>query len=103
MQLAPGEFVVVAGDLASFRLRYGSGVRVAGQYSGSLSNGGEDVVLKLPLPLDAAIMRFSYSDQWYPTTDGGGQSLVIIDPMAHPAVWSLAQSWQPADPTPGRP
>ncbi len=103
MQLAPGEFVVVAGDLASFRLRYGSGVRVAGQYSGSLSNNGEDIVLKLAWPLEAAIMRFSYSDQWYPTTDGGGQSLVIIDPMAHAGGWSLAQSWQPADPTPGRP
>jgi len=103
MQLAPGEFVVVAGNLASFRLRYGSSVRVAGQYSGNLSNNGEDIVLNLPLPLEAAIMRFSYSDQWYPTTDGGGQSLVIVDPMAHPAAWSLADSWQPADPTPGTP
>jgi hypothetical protein len=103
MQLAPGEFVVVAGDLASFRLRYGSGVRVAGQYSGSLSNNGEDIVLKLALPLEAAIMRFGYSDRWYPTTDGGGESLAIVDPMADPAAWSLAESWQPADPTPGRP
>ncbi len=102
-RLAPGEFVVVAGDLASFRLRYGSGVRVAGQYSGSLSNNGEDIVLKLALPLEAAIMRFGYSDRWYPTTDGGGESLAIVDPMAHPAAWSLADSWQPADPTPGRP
>jgi hypothetical protein len=103
MQLAPGEFVVVAGDLASFRLRYGSAIRVAGQYSGSLSNNGEDIVLKLALPLEAAIMRFGYSDRWYPTTDGGGESLAIVDPMADPAAWSLADSWQPADPTPGRP
>jgi hypothetical protein len=103
MQLAPGEFVVVAGDLASFRLRYGSGVRVAGQYSDNLSNNGEDIVLKLALPLEAAIMRFGYSDGWYPTTDGGGESLAIVDPMADAAAWSLADSWQPADPTPGRP
>jgi hypothetical protein len=102
-QLAAREFVVVAGNLASFRLRYGSSVRVAGQYSGNLSNNGEDIVLQLPLPLESAIMRFSYSDQWYPTTDGGGQSLVIVDPMAHPAAWGLADSWQPADPTPGTP
>jgi hypothetical protein len=103
MQLAPGEFVVVAGDLASFRLRYGSGVRVAGQYSGSLSNNGEDIVLTLVLPLEAAITRFGYSDRWYPTTDGGGESLAIVDPMADATAWSLAESWQPADPTPGRP
>jgi hypothetical protein len=60
-------------------------------------------VLKLALPLEAAIMRFGYSDRWYPTTDGGGESLAIVDPMADAAAWSLADSWQPADPTPGRP
>ncbi len=103
MQLAPGEYVVVVGDLASFRSEYGQSIRVGGQYSGNLSNNGEDIVLELPVPLEAAIMRFGYSDKWYPTTDGGGKSLVIIDPMAHPAAWSLADSWQPADPTPGRP
>ena len=102
MQLAPGEYVVLVGDLAAFRSQYGQSIRVAGQYSGNLSNNGEDVVLSLALPLEAAIMRFGYSDRWYPTTDGGGESLVIIDPMAHPATWSLADSWQPADPSPGR-
>jgi hypothetical protein len=103
MQLAPGEFVVVVGDVAAFRSTYGSTAKIAGSYSGNLSNGGEDVVLQLPWPLEAAITRFAYSDAWYPATDGGGQSLAIVDPMADVVTWSLADSWQPADPTPGRP
>jgi hypothetical protein len=103
MQLAPGEFVVVVGNLAAFRSVYGTSVNIAGQYSGNLSNGGEDIVLQLAWPLEAAIMRFSYSDQWYPAADGGGQSLAIVHPLADVVTWSQADSWQPADPTPGRP
>ena len=101
MTLAPGEYVVVVSDLAAFRSVYGGSVKVAGSYSGNLSNGGEDVVLQLPLPLEAAIMRFTYSDQWYPSTDGAGRSLAIVDPMADVVTWSQADSWQPANPAPG--
>jgi len=67
-----------------------------------LNNGGEDIVLKLAWPLEAAIMRFGYSDTWYPMTDGGGSSLVILDPAEHPATWDEADSWQAANPSPGR-
>ncbi|UCG56545.1 MAG: CotH kinase family protein, partial [Phycisphaerales bacterium] len=101
--LGPGEYVVVAANESAFRSRYGIGVNVAGQYLGSLDNGGEDVVLILPWPLEAAVLRFSYDDGWYPTTDGGGDSLEIIDPTADPASWDQRESWQAASPTPGQP
>ena len=101
MSLEPGQYVVVVSNLAAFRSTYGTGANVAGEYSGSLSNGGENIVLKLPRPLEAAILRFEYSDRWYPTTDGGGNSLMISDPAAHPATWTQPESWQPATPTPG--
>jgi hypothetical protein len=103
MELEAGEYVVVASNLAAFRSMYGMGPSVAGVYSGGLSGGGEDIVLTLAWPLDAAIMRFGYSDRWYPTTDGGGQSLHIIDATAHPATWDKAASWRPAAPTPAAP
>jgi hypothetical protein len=103
MTLEAGRHVVVAGNLAGFRSAYGTNINVAGEYSGNLSNGGEDIILNLPLPLQAAILRFEYSDTWYPTTDGGGDSLVISDPAAHPATWGEPESWHPAIPTPGRP
>jgi len=99
--LEPGEAVVLVSNMLRFRLEYGIGVSVAGVYSGTLSNSGEDIVVLLPVPLDAAIMRFSYSDFWHPLTDGGGLSLGIKDVEAHPAVWSESESWIGVAPNPG--
>ncbi|MBW8040575.1 MAG: hypothetical protein FVQ85_11300 [Planctomycetes bacterium] len=99
-----GQYVVVVSNLASFVSRYGTaGINIAGEYTGNLSNGGENIVLKLPWPYEAAIMRFSYNDRWYPTTDGLGLVLEIIDPNAKPATWDDSESWQAAFPTPGNP
>jgi len=92
--LPPGERIVVVRDLESYYSHFGSGANVAGQYSGSLGDGGEEFVLQLPAPLDAAIQRFTYDDDWYPTTDGGGFSLVIVDPNADVADWDLAANWR---------
>jgi hypothetical protein len=103
MTLESGRYVVVVSNIAAFQSRYGSSARVAGQYSGNLSNAGEDIVLKLPAPLEAAILQFRYSDAWYPTTDGNGDSLTIREPTAHPATWDWLESWQAASPTPGGP
>jgi hypothetical protein len=102
MALEAGQFVVVASRIASFKSTYGTNINVAGEYSGNLSNGGEKVVLGLPAPLDAAILRFEYSDTWYPATDGDGRSLAINDPFAHPTDWSESEDWYAAVPNPGR-
>jgi hypothetical protein len=103
MQLAPKEYIVVVRDLLTFRASYGASVRVAGQFDGRLSDNGEDIVLKLAVPLEAAILRFRYRDDWHPATDGGGKSLTIQDPAAAPAAWNDSESWGPASPTPGKP
>ena len=102
MILDPGRHVVVVDNLASFRSAYGTGIDIAGEYSGSLSNGGEQIVLQLPKPLDAAILRFAYSDKWHPATDGGGSALEIKNPLAHPATWNDPESWRTTMPSPGR-
>jgi len=103
MTLDPGQYVVVVSNITDFQLRYGTGATIAGEYSGNLSNGGEDIILKLYYPLEAAILRFRYSDMWYPTTDGSGDSLTIRDPAAHPATWDQPENWQAALPMPGGP
>ena len=101
MTLDPGEYTVVVSNLNAFESRYGTGINVAGEYSLELSNGGEDIVLTLAWPLEAAILRFEYDDVWYPLTDGDGCSLVIRDPTANPATWDQAESWDAAVPSPG--
>jgi hypothetical protein len=101
MTLEPDQYVVIVKNVTAFQSTYGTGVNVAGEYSGNLSNGGERIVLSLPLPFDAAILRFEYRDTWYPATDGDGSSLTINDPLAHPAALSTAESWYPAAPSPG--
>lgn len=101
--LQPGEYVVVAANVAAFQSMYGTTAKVVGQYKGNLNDTGEKIVLLLPAPFEAAILRFEYSNTWYPATDGGGKSLTVQDPTAPPAAWKDAESWQAADPTPGRP
>jgi hypothetical protein len=103
MLLDPGQYIVIVRNLTAFRSAYGTNVNVAGGYSGNLSNGGENIVLSLPLPLDLAILRFEYSDTWYPETDGDGSSLAISDPTNPRAILSESESWRPATPSPGGP
>ena len=96
MTLDPDEYVVVVVDADEFTDRYGTEPNVVGEYTGRLDNGGEEIVLKLALPLRAAILRFDYNDNWYPSTDGSGFSLVIRDPYAKPKTWDDAESWRPS-------
>jgi len=101
--LGPDQYVVVVSNLTAFRNFYGYTADVAGEYTGGLSGGGEDIVLALAWPLEAAIMRFEYDDTWYPTTDGGGHSLHINDATVHPWLWNDAESWHATFPSPGLP
>ncbi|RIK80290.1 MAG: hypothetical protein DCC68_11305 [Planctomycetota bacterium] len=91
--LAPGARTLVVEDLAAFTAHYGAGLPVAGDYDGSLSNGDENIELLLPEPYAAAIQDFTYSEVWYPSTDGDGATLVINDPAGLPGNWDVASSW----------
>jgi hypothetical protein len=101
--LAPGEEIVVVAHLPSFEARYGSGLPVAGAYSGKLANEGEEIVVLLPEPFDAAILRFAYNDAWEPAADGGGFSLTLADPSLHPREFGGASSWIASDVAGGTP
>ena len=103
MRLAPLEYVVVVDDRVAFESVHGAAINVAGEYTGRLSDRGETIVLKLAEPFEAAILRFGYSDEWYPATDGGGTSLTIKDLTAAPVTWDDPENWQSSDPSPAGP
>ena len=81
--LDPGDYALVVRNMSAFVTRYGAGLRevVAGQYSGSLANGGEQ--LTLVDELNHVLQRFDYDDQdeWSKLPDGFGGTLEIIDPL----------------------
>jgi hypothetical protein len=100
--LAPGEVLVVVENEAAFAAKYPgfSGI-IAGQYSGRLSNGGETIELRDAT--DAVIQTFAYQDNWYPSTDGDGYSLTIVDPVADPGQWNQPDGWLPSSSKGGSP
>ncbi len=90
--LAPGAFALAVRDRGSFETRYGIGLPIAGEYTGSaLRNGGE--LLDLRDASGNVIHRFAYSDAWYPSTDGGGYTLVVQDENAGVADWETPEGW----------
>jgi hypothetical protein len=92
MMLAPGGFAVVVENPAAFAARYGAAGPVAGRYAGQLKNSGDTV--RLADALGQTILAFTYIDTWYPTTDGGGRSLTIVDPDAPPDAWNDPAGWR---------
>ena len=91
-QLQPGQRVVLVEDLDAFRFRYGSQPLVAGQWSGGLDNRAEQVTLAIAGEI---VHQFTYRDDWFPNTDGGGYSLVSINP-SNPdlAAWGQPEGWR---------
>jgi hypothetical protein len=86
--------VILAGNVAAFNLRYqpGAGVKIAGVFSGNLSNSGEQLILTGP---GGTIKDFTYGDSapWPNAADGDGYSLVLNNPVSNPDA-NLPQSWR---------
>jgi len=116
--LLPGEQAVVVKDQALFDARYRTasspwyhaGIRVAGAWSGSLSNGGEQITV---LAADnSPIYTFTWQDggAWPGRADGSGSSLELNDPAAAPvtrtekeAFYNAAANWRPSSEFHGSP
>jgi len=102
VELAPGDTILVVKDVAAFEAKYGPGLPVAGQYEGSLNNGGER--LGLQDAAGAIIHNFSYRDDWHDVTDGDGFSLTVVDPAATTVeAWNDPASWRPSTDRGGSP
>jgi Lamin Tail Domain len=95
VSLPAGQFIVVVNNLTAFESRYGAGINVAGEFIGNLNNGGEDLILELAEPYDAAVLRFDFDDNalagWPTTPDGSGPSLEVINPLGD---YRNSANWQ---------
>lgn len=94
--LQPHHSTVVVRDIGAFQAKYGTDISVAGQYTGSLSNGGETIEFKDAL--GQTIERFKFQDDWYAQTDGQGYCLTRLDGTADP---NTPDAWIAAWPNPG--
>ena len=93
-ELAPGQHVLVVENPEAFEFRYGTDLPIAGQWTGQLNNAGEAIRLLVGGRL---IQQFTFDDAWYPSTDGSGPSLEIVE-ANHVDLdrWSLAAAWLPS-------
>ena len=89
--LQPGEYMVAVKSLTAFEYRYGTGINVAGEYSGKLDSGGERIVLVDAVGLP--IHDFTYDDAapWPEAPDGDGPSLEVIDTEGD---YNSADNWK---------
>ncbi len=101
--LGAGEYVVVVRNLEAFHHRYGeeTGIRIAGEVTGTLSNTRARIELRGPA--GEPLMDFTYLDDWFPSTDGQGHSLVIKNPFGSRNLWNTAEGWQPSVAVEGSP
>ena len=98
--LEPGACVLVVKDVDAFAQAYAGDMPIGGQYSGSLSNGGERICLKDAV--GQTIADFQYHDEWYPTSDGQGRSLEVQEPTALSDL-SDPEAWHASDHVGGTP
>ncbi|MGK0187831.1 MAG: hypothetical protein ACI9R3_003622 [Verrucomicrobiales bacterium] len=94
--LPADEFVVIAGNAGAFGRTYGWSVPLAGEYSGSLDNGGETLTLLQPDTAggnEIIIDQLRYDDDapWPVAANGLGASLQLVDPERDN---TLAYNWK---------
>lgn len=85
--LAPGERALVVSNRLAFENRYRAilnSIKIAGEFSNSLSNDGETIILKAAD--GSEIRNFTYNDvdPWPEAADGDGMSLVLVAPFSNP-------------------
>lgn len=89
--LAPGARILLVRNKAAFESLYGSGLPIAGQFTGNLSNSGE--TLRMEDRAGEVVFEFRYEDGPFPDADGNGSSL---EPLSPDADLGLSASWRPS-------
>jgi len=95
--LAPGDRALLVNNRAAFQMRYPaiSSSLVIGEFSGSLNNDGEALLVLSEEGDTIRALTFNDKFPWPEAADGDGFSLVLIDPRANPNHDDPA-NWRPS-------
>ncbi len=99
--LEPGARLVVVARAETFQKRYGTGIPIAGEYTGSLSNGGERIAVLTATGDLLQQITFDDAAPWPTSADGEGFSLQMLSQTADiqsPQNWAASSI---ANGTPG--
>jgi hypothetical protein len=104
--LAAGAYGLVVANIDAFKARYPAWntLNILGEFAGKLDNSGEKLLLGYDTAEVITLAEFSYANDWYPLTDGGGFSLVLRDTQSNPSSWNSREAWRHSvaiDGTPG--
>ena len=91
-ELAPGETALAVSDWLAFETRYGTGLNVAGEFSGPLSDAGEQLTLVDALANPIHQFTYGIKDGW-PTVVNDGGTLEVFDVTGDyndPANWTVS-------------
>ena len=94
--LASGARCLVVASQTAFEVRYGTGLLIAGEFQGSLDNGGER--LRIEDPVGEEVLDFTYDDDWFPVPAGQYRSFVTrsnapaYNAYGAPTTWALSNS-----------
>ena len=83
-RLAPGEYLLLVQNRAAFEFRYGTGLPIAGEYTGRFSNAGERVEVVDGTGRSLIAFTFGTSAPWPGSADGSGPSLTLTRPWGRP-------------------
>ncbi len=99
LTLPPGGYTVVSKSVQNF-----GDIEVAGNFEGSLSDGGDKIIIHPPgdAATTPAVIRFDYDGSWY----RGDTHYITARPSTLPSAYGERESWRPATgsiATPGAP
>jgi hypothetical protein len=92
--LPPQGRLVVVANKAAFETRYGTGLPVAGVYTGNLDNAGEDIDLEDGTGKVIFTVFYGDSDPWPVRADGAGATLEFVDANTPASLRSKWYSWR---------
>ena len=98
-EMAPGAYLLVCGDAAAFKARYGAQLPVAGAFKGHLSHRGEKVELVDANGQTVDVVTYADRPPWPTGPDGYGASLERICPLA---AGTDPENWAASEPKPTR-